>query len=61
MNGPPTTVDEITVTGQRRRDSTQPFPLMPPAIPVPLFPEEASTIGPDTELELVEPCDIPEF
>ena len=57
MNNPPTTVEGVTVTGQRRHE-TQPFPVMPPAVPVPLFPENSATIGPDTEYEYLEPCDI---
>ena len=60
MNNPPTTVEGVTVTGQRRHE-TQPFPVMPPAVPVPLFPENSATIGPDTEYEYLEPCDIGAF
>ncbi|MFN4288965.1 MAG: JAB domain-containing protein [Brevundimonas sp.] len=59
MSNPPTTVEGITITGQRRSDSTQPFPVMPP--PIPVMPGDVAVIDPDVEPQYVEPCDIPAF
>lgn len=57
QDAPPTIIDDITVTGQRRTNPTQPFPERPEPPTGPVDPDTPSI---DDETGLIDPCARPE-
>lgn len=57
QDAPPTVIDDITVTGQRRTNPTQPFPERPEPPTGPVDPDTPSI---DDETGLIDPCARPE-